>query len=154
MRAWVFDLDGTITDTRHRDHLNPRMMEGYEGNGDKWVPYSMAGDKDDAILPVIAMMRGAPLAVNIWIITGRTNLARDLTEHWLEVNRVPHYHLWMRKEGDHRPNVELKLARLDALESRGHSVELWVDDYPRVTKAMRKRGIPTITVACEVRDER
>ena len=59
--AYVFDLDGTITNTRQRDHLNPRLTEGYNGSDDRWVPFSMAAGDDEPNWPVIWMM-SAPSA--------------------------------------------------------------------------------------------
>ena len=138
-KVWVFDLDGTLANTAHRDHLRPES----NGNGDEWVPYSMQCAGDSVIVPVRELILGGAWNV-IWIVTGRTELARELTEAWLHSHFIDYDELIMRADGDHRNNVTLKLEALDRIEALGYEVTLWVDDYPRVIEAMAERGIPTM----------
>ena len=135
---WVFDLDDTLADTSPRAHLNLRLQDA----GDGWIPYSMAAGDDLPIQTMIDLAAGAPCEV--WIVTGRTVLAQTLTRRWLYQHGVPYTNLLMRADGDHRPNVELKLARLQWLTDLGCKVELWVDDYDAVCQAMEAAGIPSL----------
>ena len=136
---WVFDLDGTLADTRHRAHLKPDS----KGHGEEWVPYSMACADDGVHEPMAHLFKMGALGHDCEIVTGRTEHARALTEDWLERKGFIVAGLSMRAIGDHRPNVDLKLAALDRL-SRYANVTLWVDDYRNVIEAVAARGIPTV----------
>ena len=139
---WVFDLDDTLADTRHRAHLKPQS----KGHGEEWVPYSMACAADGVHTPTSVLFKWGALGHDCWIVTGRTEHARHLTEMWLErKGLLPGLAgLEMRAIGDHRPNVELKLAALDRFEKMGRNITLWVDDYRKVIEAVAARGIPTV----------
>ncbi len=142
--AWVFDLDGTISNNDHRQHLMPRVNKA-----STWEIYSLAGDGDTPIWPIISMMNYAiDMGIEVIIVTGRNKVAERVTRDWLNNNSIPFDLLFMRHEGDYRPNVEYKLAQLDYLLADGYSrdVELWVDDFPAVVEAMKTRNIPTILV--------
>lgn len=135
---WVFDLDDTLADTSPRAHLHPRLVD----DGPGWIPYSMACESDLPIFATIEMLNHSPFEV--WIVTGRTELAREFTEKWLEEQDVDYDDMIMRADGDHRKNVEIKLASLEYFESINRQVVLWVDDYDAVCEAMELRGVSSM----------
>ena len=137
---WVFDLDDTLADTRHRAHLKPVNSTGH---GEEWVPYSMACAGDGVHRAPGTLFKMARNWAEPWIVTGRTERARNLTEIWLDLMGLYQEDMLMRGDGYHRPNVELKLEALDYLEGMGRNVTLWVDDYTKVIEAISARGIPT-----------
>ena len=148
-RLYIFDLDGTISDPSQRAHLYPRAeTDSDEGDEATWEEYGMAAGGDDLIKPVAMLMNTLHYAYDtqVWIVSGRTSLAHQVTVDWLARNDVKHDGLFLRPIGDHRPNVPYKLAFLDSIVegNEGHEVVLWVDDYPAVIEAMTARGIPTL----------
>ena len=145
-RLYIFDLDGTISDPEQRAHLFPHA-EKDDDSGDEatWEAYGLAAGEDALIKPVAMLMNTLHYSYDtqVWIVSGRTSLAHQVTVNWLAKNEVKHDGLFLRPIGDHRPNVRYKLSFLDGIPG-DHEVMLWVDDHPGVTEAMTKRGIPTL----------
>jgi len=138
--AWVFDLNGTISDTQQREWLNPRTNPSAS-----WDAYFLASQDDMPKQPVIDMMR-ANAHFHIVVLTGRGVIARGVTENWLADHNVYHNQLIMREGGDHRSSVDFKLAAVKVIQTT-HEIGLWIDNDRRVTSAIRWLGIPTRLVS-------
>ncbi len=143
-RLYIFDLDGTITDPSQRADLYPRRGDDTDDEA-TWEAYSQAAGDDAPVKPTIDLMNRLSwdFGAQIWIVSGRTILAHQVTVDWLSRHDVKHDGLFLRADGDHRPNVAYKLSFLDGIPEE-HEVVLWVDDYPAVIEAMTARGIPTL----------
>lgn len=135
--AVVFDLDGTICDTRHRQHIIDEPPEH-----DRWLRYSMACAGDAAIEPMRELAQRC--GTSVIFLTGRNEQARALTERWLVDNFLHWRRLIMRAEGDYRPNPEWKAAKVAELHHEGIAVTLLVDDHPGSCEAVGKLGVPTL----------
>jgi hypothetical protein len=123
---FVFDLDGTISDATHRlYHLQVKPKD--------WASFYAGCINDAAIEPTIAVMRALVAVghrVEIW--TGRSDETEQMTRTWLHRYDVPDVRLRMRKAGDHRPDVEVKVEWLSlddrpdmVFEDRSSMVEMW-----------------------------
>lgn len=145
-RIYIFDLDGTISNPAQRAHLFPRA-EKDDDSGDEatWEEYGLAADKDAVIEPVKRLMNALKYdyGSQVWIVSGRTSLALQVTVNWLSENCIEHHGLFLRPIGDHRPNIPYKLSFLESI-GPDHEIVLWVDDHPGVIEAMTERGIPTL----------
>src|SRR5215469_1058342 len=140
----LFDLDSTIADTYHRQWMVPEIKAG---NGPTWDDYSMACSDDKPIEGVISMLRMLSDAGKlIFIVTGRSDAARDLTQEWLKQNHVPWDALLMRKAGDRTPNGTYKRAAIKKIEDAGYEPVLFVEDYPAVADEIRATGLPVLLV--------
>ena len=139
----VFDLDGTIADCSHRLH--------HILNKPKNWPAFFDGMKDDTpIKPMVDLLNMLWADGNhIIFCTGRPEKYRAVTLEWL--SEVIHciyidVDLYMRKEGDHRPDYVTKAELADEILARWGSIDLWFDDRTEVVKALRKKGIKVLQV--------
>jgi len=106
----VVDLDGTLADSRHREHhLQPR----HEGDKPRWDAFFEDCDKDLVIVEV------ARIVQCMWVhgyknvvMTGRPENVRLKTSMWLSDNGIPARELLMRADDDYRPSHELKRSLL------------------------------------------
>lgn len=139
----VFDLDGTLADTRHRAHL---IAKGGDADPD-WHAYSLACPNDTPIAGAVELARLLDnLGCSIVLVSGRSDAAYDETVGWLDVHGVPYDALHMRAAGDHRPNEVIK-AELAVALSLEAAIALWVDDYPTAVDALTAASIPALLVA-------
>lgn len=102
----VLDLDGTMADNTHRQHLLPT---GEGNHTSEWVTFNMACGQDAVIECTrdvfYALLR---FAKKVAVVTGRSEVARIPTEHWLMLNAIPYDELIMRPDDDHRKAVYYK----------------------------------------------
>lgn len=136
----IVDLDGTVRDGSHREHF-------IKGGEKDWNAYFMACGDDLPIMPVIKCIQALAYAgargafqgdtYEIVFMSGCGECARKQTLDWIEQYLLPpwrHGHLFMRPEGDFRPDFMLKkewaqqigVERiLMAFEDRNGVVEMW-----------------------------
>ena len=148
----VFDLDGTLTDTTHRNH---HLMQEPKN----WDAFYDACSEDGPKREVITILNALGQAghiIEIW--TGRREDTCDKTNCWLTK-----YCAWrfirrvlMRSVGDCREDTALKRAWLEerrALRhaSKGHKLdivpELVFEDRQRVVEMWREQGIQCLQTA-------
>ena len=126
----VFDLDGTLANIDHRLHF-------IQGENKDWEGFFGACPGDKPIQDTIDICNnlfGAGLV--ILIVSGRSETVREQTEIWLEENGIDHMGLYMRSQGDFRPDYEIKKELLTngvipadnilcVFEDRASVVEMW-----------------------------
>jgi len=138
----IFDIDGTLADNSHRQYF---VSEGRK----EWEKFfSLMGD-DVPVLPVIELCQVLLASGNyeMLIFSGRPERYRKLTEQWLIWNNVPDLPLRMRKDGDVRPDAEVKEEMLHQLLSEGKQIAFVVDDRKPVVAMWRKHGIVCLQCA-------
>lgn len=135
----VFDLDGTLALTEHREHF-------LTGPDKDWRGFYAACDGDAPCAAIIATanaLNGAGHRVEIW--SGRSEEVRDKTEAWLRphgiLGALP---LKMRAEGDHQPDTKLKAAWL---EQANQTPDLVFEDRASMVAMWRSHGIVCAQVA-------
>lgn len=122
-KAIVFDLDGTLASVAWRRHH-------VAGKPKDWDAF-FAGIPHDAPNPEIrAMWDGVADDVARIIMTGRPERTRADTEAWLARHGFAGAPLFMRPEGDHRPDHVLKRDLFELLVEPYWDVHLAVDDRP------------------------
>jgi hypothetical protein len=140
--CFIFDLDGTLADCEHRRHL---VEAG------KWDEFYLACDQDkpmDHIVKVASILADA--CYPIFILSGRSDIAREKTETWLRNlnGSVSCYdRLYMRKHGDYTPDDVLKKQWLDEIRAEGWNVVMAFDDRDKVVAMWRANGVPCAQVA-------
>lgn len=129
MRNVIFDIDGTLSDPSHRLHFL----------ADKdWDAFYNECDKDPVVSHIAFLAKELAKEHKIFLFTGRPEKVRVKTEKWLLDNLIPYDRLFMRKDGDYRPDYEVKAEMLKSL-----NLPIWfaVDDRDQVVKMYRNNGI-------------
>lgn len=139
--CYVFDLDGTLADIEHRLHF-------IQGETQDWRGFFAACGDDTVIEPVSRLLRHLAGVSNIVILSGRSDECRGATKAWLHKHELVYDMLYMRKEGDHRPDHEIKLEMLDQMKNDGYEPILFVDDRSKTVVDMwRAQGF--ICLQCQ-----
>lgn len=148
---YIFDLDGTLADARHRLHF-------IAGPGKKdWRAFFRASAFDppirEGIATVQALRRGG---AEIWVWTGRSDEVERETRAWLSKYGVlPRFALFpaperlrMRPAGDTTPDHRLKMHWLDLLDppERDRLTAVF-EDRSSVVAMWRASGVPCFQVA-------
>ena len=139
--CYVFDLDGTLADLSHRLHhilQQPKNWRAFfaECGDDKPIRHTCQ-------LAVDLHRAGAAIVY----VSGRSDEVRDQTTAWLTRHGLPSGPLFMRTQGDHRPDDTVKEELLAALRAEGFSPIMAFDDRSRVVQQWRRNGVPCAQVA-------
>lgn len=132
----VFDLDGTLTDTSHRQHYVERAQPDYNA-------YHEKGSADPAREKVITLMNELYFnghTVEIW--TGRPEEYRIMTELWLRDNEALYDALRMRPTGDYQDVNLMKCGWMWEYKSP----DLVFDDRRKCVEWWRGIGITCLQV--------
>ncbi len=134
----IVDIDGTIADVRHRLHhiKGPRKKN--------WKAFFEAMDRDTPIEAIIEQVHELEKDHDIIVVTGRPDHYRRRTEKWLLKHGIRYLRLFMRPDGDHRPDYTVKAEVLREF-SKGQIV-LAIDDRGPVCDMWEQNGIRCIRV--------
>ena len=143
----IVDLDGTIADCSHRLHL-------IQGEKKDWNAFYKACKDDKPIERVLSIVNTLEEYHDLVFITGRSEICREETYEWLDKNSyMTCSELLMRKEGDFRPDTEVKKELLDEYLNKNNmncdydSVEMVFEDRSSVVKMWRELGLTVCQVA-------
>lgn len=136
----VYDIDGTLCNVSSLRHL---VRNGYKKDFDafhresvncppiKWVLDGARADADEGY--------------NVIQVTARQEKYRAVTSWWLAENYVPSSALYMRANGDYRPDYVVKREILDRLLKKYDIVQAY-DDNPAVVALWDEYNIPCVVV--------
>lgn len=148
--AVLWDLDSTIANTMHRQHMVPAIKAK---QGPTWEDYSMACVDDTpvegavALVRLIASLDPRSALVAQYGVSGRSESARDVTLTWFAEHGVPLNDLHLRPDGDHTPNGTYKVGVINRLRDSGVDVLLFVEDWKETGEYIReKTGVPVLLV--------
>lgn len=133
--AWIFDIDGTLA------------IMGERHPHDGHLVYLDSVNKDVRL----ALHNKMDLGHHIYIVTGRDEKYREVTEKWLKDNNVPYDGLYMRPtEPDDQPKTEDSVVKHSLfnlhLREKGHRIAGVYDDRHRVLRMWRKLGLTTFHI--------
>lgn len=146
---YVFDFDGTLALTEHRQHL---LSD--QDNPDRWRQFFAACVDDtpnESVIATMHLLRSSGADVEIW--SGRSDEVRSQSMAWLAQNTLLLTHeiesmLRMRAAGDFTPDEELKRQWLDGMSGHDRTRLLAVfDDRDKVVAMWRAAGVPCFQVA-------
>lgn len=140
VRCILCDIDGTIADNRHRQHLLKTKPA-------QWKPFLAAAVNDKPYQHIIELLAALHECYPILLTTGRNEDDRIMTEKWLEQFDVPYDRMLMRAVGDYRQDTIIKKEMLDAVRKAEYDPWLSIDDRPDVIKMWRANGVPCL--ACD-----
>jgi phosphoglycolate phosphatase-like HAD superfamily hydrolase len=133
----VIDIDGVVSDARHRLRFLDRRPKDWDA--------FFAAAPNDPVLPegraVVEELatRGHEI---VWL-TGRPERCRQDTLDWLDRSALPPGRLHMRRDGDRRPARQTKLEVLRRLEL-ARPVTVMVDDDDLVVRTLRAAGFTVL----------
>ncbi|MFE6730900.1 hypothetical protein ACFVDN_23775 [Streptomyces californicus] len=132
----VFDLDGTLADTAHRQHF-------LEGPRRDWAGFFAAAPDDPPLAEGVRMVLASAEECRIVYLTGRPERCRRDTVRWLDRQGLPQGELLMRRNDDRRPARRTKLDVLKRL-GRSRPVRVLVDDDELVCDAAEVAGFTVV----------
>ena len=142
MKAAIFDLDGTLCDCRHRLH---HVTHGKRD----WDAFFAGVPHDTLHEPIYAILVAlrAERCYAIVLCSGRPEKCRADTVQWLERYEVPYDALYMRPDGDTRPDHEVKSQILEGIKADGYEPFVAIDDRDSICEVWRNAGIMTLQCA-------
>ncbi len=166
---YIFDLDGTLADLRHRRHFVERPSRNCYDCGGKnrlncmqcsdldagfkpnWNAFHAACVHDEPIWPVIRLLRQlAASGADIWVWSGRMATVHNETVQWLEQYDILHSvkGLRMRPAKNHTIDHVLKQNWLLSLDpSDRERLVCTFDDRNQVVDMWRHNGVLCCQVA-------
>ncbi len=137
----VFDMDGTLTDVSSIRHLvaqgaKVRNFDEFHTQSVNCPP--MGWVKNCALL-------AKELGLTVIQVTARQEKYRPHTSWWLADNGVPSDGLYMRPNGDYRPDYEVKLHMVMSLQKR-FDIVMAFDDNPSIIDMWEELDIPCTVV--------
>lgn len=145
MKVVIFDLDGTLA------LIDKRRTKATLPNGKiNWKTFFAPENiqLDEPNIPVIESFKAMKAAgFTVGIFSGRDDISRKETEHWLAQHGINPDFLKMRKNGSFTPDDTLKKLWLHDLMKVGNSVLCVFDDRDKVVKMWRENGISCFQVA-------
>ncbi|MEV6655139.1 hypothetical protein [Streptomyces sp. NPDC051219] len=132
----VFDLDGTLADTAHRQHFLERRPRD-------WTGFFGAAMADPPLATGVRMAVESAEECEVTYLTGRPERCRRDTLAWLAAHGLPEGRVWMRRNDDRRPARRTKLEVLRRV-ARGRDVRMLVDDDELVCEAAERAGFQVV----------
>ncbi|MCZ7456649.1 hypothetical protein O7595_03100 [Streptomyces sp. WMMC940] len=132
----VFDLDGTLAETGHRQHFLERRPRD-------WAGFFAAAPDDAPLAEGLRLVAEAVGECEVGYLTGRPERCRADTVEWLERHGLPLGRVWMRRDHDRRPARTTKLEVLRRL-GRTREIRMLVDDDELVCDAAERAGFRVV----------
>lgn len=136
INAYIFDLDGVLSNNSERVHL---LQQSNKTKDECWQEFFDASADDKPYQETCDLLKFLWLAgYEILLVTGRSNKYNYLLETWLEKVGIRQYitKIFTREEGDYRKDYEVKkeiyLYRIEKnwnivgiFEDRKECVDMW-----------------------------
>lgn len=131
----ICDIDGTaaIMDGRIEDRRVQVEKDGSKRNS--WSAFNRGIGTEPVNMPVLSVLNSMyNSGCDIVYLSGRSDYFRSKTWEWLNINKFPVGELYMRKDGDYRPDniikkelaINIDLDRvIFCLDDRNQVVDMW-----------------------------
>jgi len=146
MNIYIIDIDGTIADNSHREHL---------AKAKRWSEFfdlahldSPIGHMRRLLVDLAAYDADTGEATNaIVYVSGRSSRIKAMTLEWLLRHAFPTPDaLFMREESDHRPDHVIKVELLERVRAEFGEPTMAFDDRNSVVRMWRELGVPCMHV--------
>lgn len=142
--AVVFDMDGTLADCEHRIHW-------IKGDSKKnWKKFFEGAGDDPPREEIVRLAKELALNNAILIASGRPESLRSVTSKWLAKYGVEHEEMYLRKNGDFRPDGQVKAEMVSQMKKDGFEPWLVVDDRQTAVDSWRALGL--VCLQCDTGD--
>lgn len=132
----VFDLDGTLADSAHRQRFLERKPRD-------WDAFFAAAPQDPPLAQGVALALRSTEECEVVYLTGRPERCRRDTVEWLAAQGLPEGRVWMRRNDDRRPARRTKLDVLRRL-ARDREIHVLVDDDELVCDEAERAGFRVV----------
>ncbi|WP_455754929.1 phosphatase domain-containing protein [Streptomyces mirabilis] len=132
----VFDLDGTLADSAHRQRFLERKPRD-------WDAFFAAAPQDPPLAEGVALALRSTEGCEVVYLTGRPERCRRDTVEWLAAQGLPEGRVWMRRNDDRRPARHTKLDVLRRL-ARDREIHVLVDDDELVCDEAERAGFRVV----------
>lgn len=141
MSMVIFDIDGVVADTAHRQHLVPEK-------GGNWKSFHAACVDDPPIPEMVELVRAmARQKMLIVFTTGRPEYVRHDTEAWLKYNVTKYFvRLYMRGARNHQPGALVKRRMITQYNLKKQDVLFVVEDNPSCVAMWREQGFTCLDI--------
>ena len=129
LNCYLVDVDGTVAINTTRPPFD-------------WHRVS----EDSPNLPVIQLVQQLSQTNKIIIMSGRSDICRELTQQWLDRYQIPHHEVLMRSANDQRPDELIKLELYHTHVLGNYNILGVVDDRPKVCRMWRRLGLSVFQV--------
>ena len=138
----IFDVDGTIADVEHRRHFVTQKPAD-------WKSFKEETVNDTPVQWVVDIAkRFIAQGDDVAFFSARNESQRGVTEtqisEWIGNG---HKGLFLRPDGDFRPDEEFKSDLADKFEEFGGKIDIVFDDRNKVVDMWRARGTTCVQVA-------
>lgn len=127
----IFDIDGTLA---HHNHVRSPF---------EWDKVDI--DVVDTIVADQARFH-KQLGHIVFVVSGRDDSCKDITEKWLQVNNIPYDKIFMRKNKDNRQDTVVKEEIYMTEIKDKYNVRVVYDDRNSVVKMWRDLGLKVLQV--------
>jgi len=151
MKYIICDVDGTISDPKHRLHHLKK---------NDWDSFYEACDKDTPIEPVVTLVKLLWIHYQFVFITGRRESVREKTTLWINKHilepavietRIPvmnQYYLLMRPDGDTRHDIQIKPELLSNFPYVvPEDIAFCIEDRDSMVRKWRAMGLTCLQTA-------
>lgn len=140
--AIIFDLDGTLANIdKRRAYLNNNP-----GDWDGFFKDLVFDEPNEPIVMLYKLLSESGRQLMI-IASGRPDRYKIETIKWLNTHGIIFDDIYMRRDGDRRPDSKVKEEILNEIISKEIKIILSVDDRDSVVKMWRRRGITCLQCA-------
>ena len=139
----IFDLDNTLRDNKGSGHMIPSALGLSMDVAANWAPWQVYVNENSQ--PISYMMRIYTLMcvdpeTEVWIVTSSSFGTKEwITKH----GYVQPDFINERSITDNEAPFEYKKGIVDGME---RTIDLWVDDCPKMCSLMRKEGVKVLQV--------
>ena len=135
--AVVVDVDGVISDARHRQELvrDRRWEEFFDGCPD-----------DPPLESTVALVRSLDPEIAVVLLTARPWRLLDDTVLWLNTHKVSWDLLILRPPKSSGPSRAYKAKEVDQLRQHGFSLVCALEDDPRNVEMYAEANVPCVYI--------
>lgn len=131
--VWLVDVDGTLALSAGRSPYDWRRADSDLPN--------------QPVVTAVQALAAHPQVEAVLVISGREEQSRGLTEEWLRNHSVPFSEVFMRQNGDYRPDDVVKEELFRKHIEPRYIVAGIIDDRDRVVHMWRRLGLTCFQVA-------
>lgn len=143
-RAVIVDLDGTLCDVRSIRHFVEPQSDGpFRRDFEGFHSASLECPSYPAVVELLHELRTEGLLV--LVVSAREARWAFLTALWLDEHGIAYDEMFLRANGDHRPDVEIK-HEIAKRVLRRFRPQLAIDDRDDIIRVWRSFGVPALKV--------